>query len=78
MIAFKDRIEFGETKSLEDAIPKINNCYEKSKCRSETNPDWKGNVKNIRDIYEEFTWSEFKRLFRKQYLSKMYYYDKEK
>ena len=39
---------------------------------------WCGDVKNIRDIYEELTWSEFERLFRKQYLSKMYYYDKEK
>ena len=39
---------------------------------------WCEDVKNIRDIYEELTWSEFERLFKKQCLLKMYYDDKEK
>jgi len=40
---------------------------------------WWEYLKNTRDIYEEeFTWSEFKRLFRKKHLSERYYDDKEK
>ena len=38
---------------------------------------WCEDVKNIRDIYEELTWSEFERLFRKKYLLERYYDDRE-
>ncbi len=38
---------------------------------------WWEDLKNVRCIQEEeLTWSEFKRLFRKKYLSKRYYDDK--
>jgi len=33
---FKDRIEFDEPTSLEEAIRKLKNCYEQSKHRYET------------------------------------------
>lgn len=46
LIALKDRIEFDEPKSLKEAIRKLKYCYEQSKCRYETNLDWKGNDKN--------------------------------
>ena len=40
---------------------------------------WWEVVKNVRAIWEEeLTWSDFKRLFRKRYLSEGYYGDKEK
>ena len=35
-ISFKDRIEFDEPRSLEEAIQKLKHCYEKSKHRSKT------------------------------------------
>ena len=35
-IEFKDKIEFGEPRSLEEAIRKLKHCYEQSKCRSKT------------------------------------------
>ena len=37
LITFKDRIEFDEPRSLEEAIRKLKHCYEQSKRRSETN-----------------------------------------
>ena len=36
LIAFKDRIEFNEPRSLEEAIQKLKNCYEQSRHRYET------------------------------------------
>lgn len=47
-VAFKERIEFDQPRSLEEAIKKLKHCYEKSKCRSESEQDWKGNKKNKR------------------------------
>ena len=38
--------EFDEPRSLEEAIQKLRNCYEQSKCKSKTKLDWKGNAKN--------------------------------
>jgi len=38
-IAFKDRIEFDEPRSLEEAIQKLKHCYKQSKHRFETKPD---------------------------------------
>ena len=37
LITFKDKIEFDEPRSLEEAIWKLKHCYEQSKRRSETN-----------------------------------------
>jgi len=37
-IAFKDRIEFDEPRSLEESIWKLNHYYEQSKHRYETKP----------------------------------------
>ena len=45
-IVFKDRIEFDEPRSLEEAIKKLKHCYEESECRYETKKYWKGNEKN--------------------------------
>lgn len=45
-VAFKDRIEFDEPRSLEEGIIKSKNCYEQSKHESETKQDSKGNDKN--------------------------------
>lgn len=45
-VAFKDKIEFHEPRSLEESIRKLKHCYEQSKRRSETRQDWKGNDKN--------------------------------
>ena len=40
---------------------------------------WWEYLKNVRDIYEDgLTWSEFKGLFRKKYLSERYYDDRER
>jgi len=44
--SFKDRIEFDEPRSLEEAIRKLKHCYEKFKCETKTKPYWRGNVKN--------------------------------
>ena len=46
LVTFKDMIEFDGPRSLEEAIWKLKRCFEQSKCRSETKPDWKGNDKN--------------------------------
>lgn len=46
MVAFKEKIEFDDPISLEEAIRKLKHCYEQSKCISETRHDWKGNGKN--------------------------------
>jgi len=35
-VSFKDRIEFDEPRSLEEAIKKLKHCYDRSKHRSET------------------------------------------
>lgn len=53
MIEFKDRIEFDEPRSLEEAIRKLKHCYKKSKRRYETKPDWKGNNKNKGKWYKK-------------------------
>lgn len=45
-ISFKDRIEFDETKSPEEAIRKLEHFYEQSKCKNESKKDWKCNLKN--------------------------------
>lgn len=45
-VAFKDRIEFDEPKSLEEIIQKLRHCYEQSKRISKTKPYWKGNARN--------------------------------
>jgi len=45
-IAFKDRIEFDEPRSLEEDIRKLKYCYEQSKRNTETKLSWGGNVKN--------------------------------
>jgi len=45
-VAFKDVIEFNEPRSLEEAIKKLNHCYEKSKHKYETKQDWRNNAKN--------------------------------
>jgi len=37
-VAFKDRIEFDEPRSLEEAIRKLKHCHEQSRCITETNP----------------------------------------
>jgi len=37
LVAFKDRIEFDETRSLEEAIQKLRHFYEQSKHITETN-----------------------------------------
>jgi len=39
LVAFKDKIEFNEPRSLEEAIRKLNHCYEQSKHRAEMKPD---------------------------------------
>lgn len=39
-------IEFDEPRSLEEAIKKLNNCCEQSKCRFETKKYWRGNANN--------------------------------
>jgi len=36
LVKFKDNNEFDEPRSLEDAIRKLNHCYEQSKCRFES------------------------------------------
>ena len=46
LVAFKDRIEFDEPRSLEEAIQKLKHCYKRSKHIIETKPDWRGNAKN--------------------------------
>ena len=46
LVSFKDRIEFDEPRSLEEAIRKLKHCYEKFKCETKTKPYWRGNVKN--------------------------------
>ena len=45
-VASKDRIEFDEPRSLEEAIRNLMHCYEKSKCIIETKPVWRGNERN--------------------------------
>ena len=45
-VAFKEKIEFDEPRSLKEAIRKLNYCYEKSKCRSKSKKDWRGNENN--------------------------------
>lgn len=35
LVSFKDHIEFDDPRSLEEAIRKLKNCYEKSKCKLE-------------------------------------------
>lgn len=47
-VAFKDRIEFGEPRSLEEAIRKLKHCYEQSKHRIVTKTTWKDNERNKR------------------------------
>jgi len=39
LVAFKDRIKFDEARSLEEAIRNMRHCYEKSKCKTNTNLD---------------------------------------
>ena len=46
LVSFKDRIEFDEPRSLKEAIQKLRHCYEQSKCRTETKPNWRDNAKN--------------------------------
>lgn len=46
LIEFKERIEFDEPRSLEEAIRKLNHYYEKSNRKCETKKQWKGNAKN--------------------------------
>jgi len=43
LVTFKDKIEFDEPRSLEEAIRKLNGCYDKSKDMFESKQDWKGN-----------------------------------
>ena len=45
LVAFKDRIEFDEPRSLEEAIRKLKNFFKESKRRYENNPDSKCNAK---------------------------------
>ena len=45
LIAYKDRIEFNEPKSLEEAIRKLKHCYEKSEHKFEHKCDLKRNEK---------------------------------
>eukprot|EP00253_Pinus_taeda_P023496 PITA_23496 len=44
LMEFKDRIEFDEPKSLDEAIRKLKHCYEQSKRKSETKPNWKVHI----------------------------------
>ena len=46
MVEFKDKIEFVETRSLEESIQKLKHCYEQSKHKYETKSDWRGNATN--------------------------------
>ena len=46
LVAFKDRIEFDETRSLEEDIRKLRHCYEQLRHKTETKPNWRGNAKN--------------------------------
>lgn len=45
-LAFKDRIEYDEPRSLEEVIGKLKHYYEKSKCKNNSKQGWKGNDKN--------------------------------
>lgn len=45
-IAFKDKIEFDEPRSLEEAIRKLSHFFEQSKHKSEIELDRKGNARN--------------------------------
>jgi len=45
-MAFKDRIELDEPRSLEEVIRKLDNFFEQSKHIYETKPDRKGNANN--------------------------------
>jgi len=38
-------IEFDDPRSLEETIQELKHCFEQSKCKFETKPDWKGNEK---------------------------------
>ena len=40
-ISFKDKIEFGNLKTLEEVIRKANFCYEQSKNKRDVIPNWK-------------------------------------
>ena len=44
-VAYKDKIEFDEPRSLEEAIRKLKHCYEQSKSKVETKHDLKRNEK---------------------------------
>jgi len=44
-IEYRDNIEFDKPISLEEAIGKLKNCYEQSKCKVEPKNDLKGNEK---------------------------------
>lgn len=46
LVAFNYRIEFDEPSSLVESIWKLSHYYEKSKHKSKTNTDWKGNGRN--------------------------------
>eukprot|EP00253_Pinus_taeda_P005252 PITA_05252 len=50
-VAFKDKIDFDEPRSLEEAIHKLRHCYEKSEHRSETKLDWRA-LDNKREYYQ--------------------------
>lgn len=39
--SFKDRIEFDEPQTLEDAIRKLKHCYEQSRCKPEFKGGWR-------------------------------------
>lgn len=44
-LVFRDRIKYDEPRSLEGFIGKLKHCYEKSKCKNESQHGWKGKYK---------------------------------
>ena len=44
-LAFRDRFEYDEPRSLEEVIGKLKHCYEQSKRKNESQQGWKGKNK---------------------------------
>ena len=45
-LSFKDKIEYDNPKILEEAMRKVNLCYEQRKSKREGVPNWKGKITN--------------------------------
>ena len=46
LVAYRDQIDFDEPKSLEETIRNLKHCHDQSKCKTDSNKDWKGNENN--------------------------------